>query len=250
MVPKLGVASAEGDHWTAESIADLYYEIGKDQTSSSRPAEATKWLTRAHDVLSGRNLEELSSDASELQLSILHSMVKALISLGGQENIERAWNILGELEMGHGERLAVLLLRLDLYSLEPTFPTQDYCDVLQKIIRTVHLTDSNVKTALHHIHKLRTRNARMAHTVLVVLVIERLVGIEVLQWLEKTLITIVWNCTSAEFADAFELLKEFLNTLDFKIGRVMSPSATHAAQIVRLEVEVRAHSQRAALMFT
>ena len=242
MVPKLGLASTEVDPSAAESIADLYYEIGRDQTRSSRPAEATKWLTRAHDVLSGRDLEELSSDASELQLSIMHSMVKALISHGGQANTEKAWNILGELELGHGERLAVLLLRLELYSLDPNFPSQGYCDVLQKIIRSVHLTDSNVKTALHHIHKLRTRNARMAHTVLVELVIERLVGVEEFQWLEKTLITIVWNCTSAGFTDAFELLREFLNTLDSKIGRVISPSATHAAQIVCLEAEVRAHS--------
>lgn len=233
MVPKVCLDSAQVDPSTAESIADLYYEIGRDQTSRSRPAEATKWLTRAHEVLSGRDLEELSSDASELQVSVMHSMVKALISLGGQEQIAKAWNILGELELGHGDRLAVLLLRLDLYSLDAVYPTQDYCDVLQRIIRTVHLTDSNVKTALHHIHKLRTRNARMAHMVLVTLAIERLVGVEEYQWLEKTLITIVWNCTSsAELTDTLGLLSDFLETLHSNIGRAMSPSATHAAQIL------------------
>ena len=251
MVPKVCLDSAKVDPSTAEIIADLYYEIGKDQISRSRPAEATKWLTKAHEVLSGQDIENLSSDASELQVSVMHSMVKALTSLEGQEHTAQAWNILAELELGHGDRLAVLLLRLDLYSLDPVYPTRDYCDVLQKIVRSVHLTDSNVKTALHHIHKLRTRNARMAHMVLVTLAIERLVGVEEYQWLEKTLITIVWNCaTSAELTDALDLLSDFLDTLHSNVGRAMSPSATHAAQIVRLDNVVKAHLQRGVLIST
>ncbi|KAL8827014.1 MAG: hypothetical protein Q9191_003443 [Dirinaria sp. TL-2023a] len=235
MVPKVYLDSTEKDPSTAESIADLYYEIGRDQINKSRPAEATKWLARAQEVLSSQDLEELSSDSSELQVSVMHSLIKALISLGGQEHIAKAWNILGELELEHGDRLAVSLLRLDLYSLDPVYPAQDYCDVLQKIVRTVHLTDSNVKTALHHIHKLRTRNARMAHMVLVTLAIERLAGVEEYQWLEKTLITLIWNCTtSAELTDTFGLLSDFLETLQGNIGRAISPSATHAAQILIL----------------
>lgn len=233
MVPKVYLDSTKKDPSTAESIADLYYEIGRDQISRSRPAAATKWLARAQEVLSSQDLEELSSDASELQVSVMHSLIKALISLGGQEHIAKAWNILAELELEHGDRLAVSLLRLDLYSLDPVYPAQDYCDVLQKIVRTVHLTDSNVKTALHHIHKLRTRNARMAHMVLVTLAIERLAGVEEYRWLEKTLITLVWNfTTSAELTDTFGLLRDFLETLQGNIGRAISPSATHAAQIL------------------
>lgn len=249
MVPKVYLDSAKADPSTAESIADLYYEIGRDQISRCQPAEATKWLARAQEVLSSQGLENLSSDASELEVSVMHSMTKALISLGGQEHIAKAWNILGELEIGHGDRLAVLLLRLDLYSLDPVYPAQDYCDVLQKIVRTVHLTDSNVKTALHHIHKLHTRNARMAHMVLVTLAIDRLVGVEEHRWLEKTLITLVWNCTtSAELTDTLGLLSDFLETLHGKIGTAISPSATHAAQIVRFDNVVKVRSQRGGLI--
>ena len=233
MLSKLDTRSDDQDPSTAENLADLFFEIGMDQTGKSHPAEAIKWLTKAYDAIVGQDLDELSSDAPELQVSIMHSMVKALMSLSGEENIAQAWNLVQELDIGYGDRLAVLLLKLDLYALDPAFPPQEYCDVLQKIVRTVHLTNTNVKTVLHHIHKLRARNARMAHTVLVFLAMERLLGAEDFEWLEKTLITIIWNCTtSAEFEDAFDLLTGFLDTLHAEIGKAISPSATHAAQIV------------------
>jgi len=218
---------------TAEVQADLFFEIGKDQIGKSHPTEALKWLTKSYEAISGQDLDELTSDAPELQVSIMHSMVKALMALGGDENIARAWNIVQDLDIRYSEKLAVLLLKLDLYALNPLFPPQDYCDVLQRIVRTVHLTNTNVKMALHHVQKLRARNTRMAHAILVALATERLLGVEDFEWLEKTLITTVWNCTtSAELEDAINLLGDFLNTMHTQLRKAISASATHAAQIV------------------
>lgn len=237
MLPKLRFDSDTLDPSAAESVADLYYEIGSDQIGRSRSEEALRWLTRAHDVLSVQGVDGLSSDAPELQVSIMHAMVKTFISLGGETHVIKAWNVIAELDSAYGKRLAVMLLKLDIYALDPSFPPQEYCDVLERIVRTVHLTDSNVNTALHHIHKLRIRNARMAHKVLVDFAMNRLVGTQEPRWLEKTLVTIVWNCTtSAEFEDSFDPLSNFLDTLYSNNEIVMSPSATHAAQIVRFSV--------------
>lgn len=234
MYSKLHSCVPGRDSSTAEIQADLFFEIGKDQIGKLHPTEALKWLTKSYEAISGQDSDELTSDAPELQVSIMHSMVKALMSLGGEENIARAWNIVQDLDIRYSEKTAVLLLKLDLYALNPMFPPQDYCDVLQRIVRTVHLTNINVKTALHHVQKLRARSARMAHTVLVSLATERLVNVEDCEWLEKTLITSAWNCTtSAELVDAIDLLGDFLNTLHTNLGKAISPSATHAAQIVR-----------------
>jgi len=234
---KMHALSPDRDSSTAETQADLFFEIGKDQIGRMHPTEAIKWLTKAFEAISGQNLDELTSDAPELQVSIMHSMVKALIALGGDKDIARAWNIVQDLDIRYSDKLAVLLLKLDLYALNPIFPPQDYCDVLQRIVRTVHLTNTNIKTALHHVQKLRARNTRMAHTVLVALATERLLGVEDFDWLEKTLITTVWNCTtSAELEDAINLLSDFLNTLHTELGKAISPSATHAAQIVRFYI--------------
>lgn len=192
-----------------------------------------KWLTKAHDIMTTQGLDSLSSDASELQVAIMHAMVKALMSENTEENTRIAWNIIEELDLAHGDRLAVLLLKLDLYGLDPNFSPQAFGDVLRKIVLTVHLTDTNIKTALHHVHKLRARSPRIAHTVLASLVTERLVGAEDSVWLEKTMITIIWNCsTSAGLADGHVLLKDVLDVVLADTGKAMSQSATHAAQVV------------------
>ena len=156
-----------------------------------------------------------------------------------EESRRKAWNIVQELDVAHGERLIVLLLKLDLYALDPNFSPQDFGDVLLQIVRTVHLTDTNVKTALHHVHKLRSRNPRIAHTILVSLAVERLGGAEYFAWLEKTLITITWNCTtSTDFTDAHRLLEDVFNTVLAHTGRALSQSATHAAQVVRPSIDL------------
>ena len=185
-------------------------------------------------MILSQDLGRLSSDASELQVAVMHAMVKALIDDDSEDNRRKAWNIIEELDIAHGDRLAVLLLKLDLYARDDAFSPQYFGDVLQKIVRTIHLTDNNVKAALHYVHTLRSRNPRIAHTILVSLATERLLGLENSAWLEKTLMTIIWNCTtSTELKDGHDLLKIVFDTLLADTGRTVSQSATHAAQVVR-----------------
>lgn len=218
----------------AEQLADLLFEMGSDQAMKFQYSEAIRWLERAHDVLANQKSEQLSGDAGELQLSIMHGMVKAFMKIGGDSNNRRAWNIVGKLDAMHGDRLVVLLLKLDLYDTDPTSSPHEYCDVLDTIVRSVHLTDSNVKTILHQVHKLRLRNARLAHILLSTLISERLLGSEETAWLEKALITVVWNCTtSTDLPDALELLNIVFDTVAANLSKHISPSATHAAHIVR-----------------
>jgi hypothetical protein len=59
---------------TAESLADLLYEIGKDLLGKRNYELGIRWLERAHDMLGEQDLEVLSAEAGELRLSIMQSI--------------------------------------------------------------------------------------------------------------------------------------------------------------------------------
>lgn len=215
----------------AEELADLFFEIGCSQCKKTQWAEAVHWLERAHNTLLGQSSDLLSSDAGELRISIMHSMARALLNLKSGDSRDKAWNIVRELELDCGDRLVVLLLKLDTLATDASHSAQDYREVLTKIVRTVHLTDTNVKTILHHVHKLRSRSPLMAHHVLVTLLSERLLGAEETKWIEKALITIIWNCTnSTDILDVLNSLTEVFDTLADGAAKALTPHATHAAQ--------------------
>lgn len=234
MFTKLGSTVKELDNSFAETLADLLFEIGNSEWKKSSFVGAVSWLEKAYDVLAGQDREVRSSDAGELQASIMHLLARALVKLPGPENRNKAWNIVGELEVSFEKRLVVLLLKLELYALEPSSSAKEYCGILQQITRSVHLTDSNLKTILHHVYKLREQDPLMAHTSLETLLLERLVDSEELVWLENVLLTMTWNCTaSADFAEAPSLLSNVLDSVFTGLQKSISPPATHAAHIVR-----------------
>ena len=219
---------------SAEELADLFFEISESHSKKTQWDEAVHWLERAHNILLGQSQDLLSGDAGELRISILHSMARALLNLDSDGSQGKVWNIIRELELDCGDRLVLLLLKLDVFAADASHSAQDYCDILHKIVRTIHLTDTNVRTILHHVHKLRSRSPLMAHYVLLTLLTERMIGAEETKWIEKTLITIIWNCTnSTNFLDVLTSLSEVLDAMANGTAKAMSPTATHAAQVVR-----------------
>lgn len=234
MLAKLTSALVELDPALAEELSDLLFEIGKDRVKKALWSDAILWLEKAHDTLACQSLEALSSDAGELRVSIMVRMARALINVEDGDTKARAWNVFRELDIECGDRLAVLLLKLELYAADSSSSAEEYRDVLQKIVRTTHLTDLNFKTVLHHVHRLRLWTPTMAHTVLACLLSERLLGADQSAWLEKTFVTVIWNCTtSAEFPDANSSLLHVFDVTAAASCVTLSNSATHAAQIVR-----------------
>lgn len=216
----------------AESLADILLEIGRDQAAKHQYTLAVHWLEKAHDVLSSQIPESLSNDADEVRSCILHTMIRILLKERGEKSIPKAWNIVQRLESESENRVAVSLLKLELFNVDPA-ATQDYYDVLVEVVRQIHLTDTNVKTILHHIHELRRRSTRLTHDVLVLLLTERLLTIGEAAWMEKTLITIIWNfTTSSDLASAPDTLGDLFATMVTTSSLILGTSATHAAQIV------------------
>ena len=218
-----------------ESLADLLYEIGKDQMMKAHHADAARWLEKALNMLNNQSLESLSNDSGELEIAILYLFARALLELPGVEAGEKVRNIVNDLTTRYGDKLAILLLRLDLFAIEPNSSNEDYYDILLRIVRTFHVTESALKTVMHHVHVLRCRSTHLAHEVLKVLLLERLSSTEQPSWVEKVLITIVWNSTtSVNSADHINPLQHLFQNLKNRDNITLGSSATYAAQVVGL----------------
>ncbi|KAL8799678.1 MAG: hypothetical protein Q9182_005717 [Xanthomendoza sp. 2 TL-2023] len=215
----------------AEQLADVLFEIGRDQARKQLDKSALQWLDRAYDTLARQDPEELTFDATEVRCCILHSTFHVLLKDRCEENVSRAWDIIHELEGATKNVVVVWLLKLELHSMDQ-FATHDQYDILIQIVRQIHISDANIKTILHHVHQLRRHSPRLAHTVLVTFLTERLLAMEEIAWVEKTLITTVWNCTtSQDLGDTTGALKELFDTVAAKSPSALGTSATHAAQI-------------------
>ena len=147
---------------TLESLADVLYEIGKDLLEKERFAQAETWLGRAYGLLNGPELDRLSMDANELRVSIMQSLVKTHMAqaqaLNSSEQMDEARNMVALLETEVGDKLLVLLLKLELLShpQNVTFDDISYSDVLQRMVRTIILNNSNFKLIMFHIRQLNT----------------------------------------------------------------------------------------------
>ena len=233
MFAKLKSAEKIADSHLIEELSDLLFEVGKDLSRKSLWADATFWLEAAHDVIALESPDTLSSDAGELRVSIMHAMVKSLIHQGGGHNREKAWNIVRALSIDYGEKLVVLLLKLELIAVETMPSPEEYRHTVEKIMGIVHLTDSNIATILHHVHKLKQLHSGMAHAVLFKFLTDRLLGGEHQAWSEKILITVIWNLsTRADVPDAQDMMMEVFSHVEAHSGTILTPSATHAAQIM------------------
>jgi hypothetical protein len=65
---------------SAESLADLLYEIGKGRLTKRNYEATIRWSERAYDVLGDQDMEMLSPEAGELRLSTMHSIGMRRIS--------------------------------------------------------------------------------------------------------------------------------------------------------------------------
>ncbi len=234
MYTKASLSERLLDPSTAESLGDLLFEMGRELLGEKKFDLAVKWLDRAFTVLNGQELDRLSSDASELRTSIIQSSVKALLGVGQQDAKEQAENLVYLLEGEVGDKLIVLLLRLELLSVSgETFDSLSYSKVLQRIIRTVGLTDPNFKLVMHHIRKLNDKSPSLACNAIDEFLHTRVFEADNDEWLETALINRLWMATSQrDGVDVLPSVRRILDTVLSNIKRPVGSSATFAAQMV------------------
>lgn len=222
---------------TAESLADVFYEMGKDLLGKKDYQLATKWLDRSYNVLSQQELDKLSFDANELRTSIIESLVKTLLVLQTPETFERARSLVTLLENELGDKLLVLLLKLELLSApspEP-FDSVSYSDILRRITRTVFLNENNFRLIMFHIRKLNDKSPSLACKALDDFLTLRLLKAEELNetWVGKTLVTRLWiTVNQRDSQEVLQLLHELFEVTMSNITKPLASDATLAAHTV------------------
>lgn len=216
-----------------EEFADTLYEIGKDLVSGKQHELAAKWLGRALDVLSERDLEHLSDDASELKMAAMHLCVKSLLAMCTDEAKKSAADLVGLMEKDYGEKMVVSLLKLELLSSGQSPDPEAYFTVLMRMIRSIVLTRENFKTLMHHLHKLRKLSPKLTCKALDELLAFRLVENGKEEWIECATIMRIWITTSQGKRSSDEAINELTEVLDCVKRSIKNPfngPAAHAAQ--------------------
>lgn len=237
MYKKAALSNRALDPDTAESLADLLYEMGKDFFKKKQYELADKWLERASGIITAQEIDKLSTDATNLQTSIIQVRVQTLLAIEREDALDMANSLINNLENEVGDRLIVLVLKLEVLSasISQTFDCNAYGDVIYRMIRTVVMTEGNFKLIMHHIRKLNDKGPSLACNMLDSFLQSRLLEAGNEEWIEKALVNRIWISTNSR--DSPEVVKsvgEILEVVGSNMSKPLSASATHAAQIVRL----------------
>jgi hypothetical protein len=233
---KLSISAIQGfDYNVAESLADVLYEMGKDLLHKQQYQLAVKWLDRSYEVLNGQELDRLSIDASELRTSIMQTLIKALLYLKNPEALERARSLINLLESVLGDKLIVLLLKLEILSASSSevFDSSQYSDLLHRMTRSIPMSEVNFKLFMFHVRKLNDKSPSLACKALDELLNLRILREEREEFIEKVLITRIWITVSQrETVEAIEALQELFALIVCNSKRAISSAATHGAHTV------------------
>jgi hypothetical protein len=233
---KLSISAIQGfDYNVAESLADVLYEMGKDLLHKQQHQLAVKWLDRSYEVLNGQELDRLSIDASELRTSIMQTLIKALLYLKNPEALERARSLINLLESVLGDKLIVLLLKLEILSASSSevFDSSQYSDLLHRMTRSIPMSEVNFKLFMFHVRKLNDKSPSLACKALDELLNLRILREEREEFIEKVLITRIWITVSQrETVEAIEALQELFALIVSNSKRAISSAATHGAHTV------------------
>ena len=225
---------------TAESLADVLFEMGKDLLDKQQYPLAVKWLDRAYEVLNGQQLDQLSMDASDLRTSIIQNLVKALLLLKNHEAVERARSLISLLESVLGDKLIVLLLKLDVLSAPSAeaFDSAQYFDILQRMTRSLVVNDANFKLFMFHVRKLNDKSPGLACNALDEFLNLRILREEREEYIERILLTRLWMAVSQrESADALTSLQALFTAIVSNVAKPISAAATHGAHTVSSDLE-------------
>ena len=216
------------DPATAERLADVLYEMGRDSFMKKQYDIAVRWLERAYDILTEQDLERLSTDAGELRLSIMHNLTRAFLTQRTAESRAKAWDLLRTMEIDFDDKMVVSLLKLELLFGEAELDVEAYSEVLTKILRTAILTDMTLKTLLHHVHKLKDASVPSACRALDEFLEVRVYESGRQDWIEKVVIVRIWLTTAVTDDTSSNSSYEFLENVFRNLAKPLSTPAAHA----------------------
>jgi meiosis protein SPO22/ZIP4 len=237
MFTQIELPKLVADPFAAEELADVLYEMGKDELTKSRPEMAVRWLERALDVFGDQHMEHLSETAPDLKLSTLHLLIKSLLGLRTPDALNKTQGLLQVMEAEFGDKMIVSLLRLEVLAADSKPEPGIYHGVLLRLFRSIYLSRPNFKTIMHHLHKLRNIDPKAACKALDDFLTIRLFEHEKEDYVERAAVMRIWITTTAlEAADMLQSLQHFFDILSKNLTVPFTTAATHAAQTLLWKV--------------
>lgn len=152
------------DTTSVEKLANAVFEIGRDLARKKNSELAVKWLERAYELINAQDMAQLSRDAIELRLATSQALIQVYLDIGTAEYTDRAENHIAYVESELGDKLVVLLFRIEVLLRSPaeTFDSNAYADILHRMIKTIEMNESSFKLIVHHLRKLDEKNSIFA----------------------------------------------------------------------------------------
>ncbi|KAF6805556.1 hypothetical protein CSOJ01_09425 [Colletotrichum sojae] len=220
------------DRISAEKMAEVLFEIGRDLSKKGDLTQAVRWLERAHDVISTQDLDRLSRDAVELRLSISQAHIHALLGMDTPEASQKALDLVNYIESEVGEKAVVLLLRLELLQKTPAeaFDIEAYADVLRRMVRCFNFSEAHFRLLLHHSRKLHDKSPSFAAGVVNGMLGGTIVTAGRDEWVERLVLFRIWMETSQrDSMAAVEALAKVLTGVQENLTKPFDASAAVGA---------------------
>lgn len=223
------------DPSTAESLADVLFEMGKDLLIKQQYENAVKWLERSYRVIGDQELDKMSTNTGELNLSVAESLIKANLALQTTDATNTAISLLETLEQTMTNRIAVYVMRLEIIAAttHEKFDSSSYGNILHRMTLSMMLSEPNFKLIMHHIRKLSEKNPSHACTALDNFTRLRLFSDVKEDWLEKIVITRVWMTVNyRDSTEDFASFETILSDISKVLEKPVNSAVTLAAHTV------------------
>ncbi|KAI2778846.1 SPO22-domain-containing protein [Daldinia loculata] len=220
---------------SAENFADSFFEIGKDLTAKKNFSLAVKWLERAYEFINSQDLEQLPREVIELRLAVSQALIRAYLNLNTTEGFKKAENHVCYVESELGDKLVVLLLRLELLLSSPAevFDSNAYAGILRRMIRSPEVSESSFNLMIHHIRKLDDKSPSLASSVLGEFITLRVLPTQQDTWVERAIVLYTQMATTHR--DTHETIQELgtiFDNVEAKLNNSLSAAAVLAIQIL------------------
>jgi hypothetical protein len=217
-----------------EKLADALFEIGKDLARKKDSVLAARWLERTYELINSQEMGLLSRDAIELRLATSQVLIQVYLDMGTTDGLDRAENHIAYVESELGDKLVVLLFRIEvlLHSPAEVFDSKAYTDILRRMVRTVEMSESTFKLLMHHIRKLDEKNNSAAISALDEFLTTCVLATEQEQWIDKAIILRAHMAVREGSIESVQSLEAVLNDVQPTTGKPLSVNSAASIQTV------------------
>jgi len=223
-----------------EKIVDLLHELGSDCLTQNDPHGAVRWLSRALMLLDDERFSA-SFIRSDLKLTVLHYYVQALSKSSGKDAQVQVESIIIQLMTEYGTKLPVTLLSLEVICQSENADPALIAPLLQEIINTAHVIESNHRLILHFTHYLHKRNAYLAIQCLKSYIVNRLMKDGTVEWVENAIISHLAMVCGTRNETSITTVKDLENDLGHYFTNTQSSISVRASQAAHVLIWKMVH---------